>query len=223
MSEDRMRAHFRRAELALGQDAPSLDATLRQARREQTVRRAMFAAAAGLVIAVVGVAGYSALRLERSELTPLATPGLPTPQPAPLEPCGELRDVEIEPHHVAKFVTSFMSRRAAGSGAEACLSSFAADSYRVQTGDTYDPNAFGGAGTMCLYACGEFKVVDHRLDAEPQRVDANSYSVDVVVLLSDGRETVRMTEILAIGPGTSTDGNQQELVVRGAGTTGGLP
>jgi hypothetical protein len=226
MSDDRIRAMFRRADAAMSDDAPTLEATMRQAKRERTMRRvAMLAGGAG-VVAVLVVVGAVVLRPQVGDLTPVATPSAsdPVPTVAPATPCRSAPSAEpADEAAVRTFIATVMDRRVAGTAAEGCLSENAAQNYDAQSLDHYDPDAFGGAGPMCLYACGDFDITEYRLDTPPQQADANSWSVDVVVLLSDGKETVRITETLFVGPGTSSDGTQQPLIVRGATTTGGLP
>ena len=122
-----------------------------------------------------------------------------------------------------KFIDDFMRRRIAGSGAEQCLSDEAVGQYRESHADTYDPNANGGAGPLCLYACGAFRVVEYYFDTEPHQEDANSYQSAVIVQLSNGQETVRQYEAFAIGPGRASTGRPQLLVIRGVWNTPGLP
>jgi hypothetical protein len=120
-------------------------------------------------------------------------------------------------------VEDFVTRRIAGEWAESCLTSIAVEQYRSQNVDPYDPDANGGGGPLCLYACGSFRVVDYRFEGAHD-ADANSYEASIVVLRSDGNETVRQYEGLAIGTGVpSTSDESQVFVIRGAWTTVGLP
>jgi hypothetical protein len=219
MSDDRIRAAFRKADASLGYAPPDLDRTIRKARRGDVRIRIFATLGVAAVIAAGVLLGGIALRPDPQTVIPIAS-GTPAPTPVPT-PCGDLSVIGDNPN---AFVDDFMKRRISGAGAESCLTTGALEQYRTQNADPYDPNANGGAGPLCLYACGDFRVVEYRLETSSDAADANSYQAAVIVMLSDGKETVRQYEAFAFGPGVpSTSNESQVFVVRGAWATPGLP
>ncbi len=219
MSEDRIRAMFRKADASLGYAPPDLEQTLRKARLDDVRLRIFATVGVAVVIAVAVVGAGILMRPDPETVVPIAS-GTPVATPAPT-PCGDLSVIGDNPN---AFVDDFMQRRIDGVGAESCLTANALEQYQSQNADPYDPNANGGAGPLCLYACGTFRVVEYRLETSSDAADANSYQAAVIVMLSDGNETVRQDEAFAFGPGVpSTSDTSQVFVIRGAWTTPGLP
>ena len=199
MSEDRIRTMFRRADAVLGHAPPDLDETIAQAKRETATRRIVVGLGSAAVVVVAVIAALVTLRPDVERVVPPAA----TSQPS-VAPC-DAKDVNA-------FIENFMRRREDGTGAEACLSANALAQYRAGQRATYNPN-----DAMCLYACGPYKITGYDFMSPPQEADAHSYEAIVAVLVSQGEDTARMVEHWAIGPGTTASGDQQALVIRGAG------
>jgi hypothetical protein len=214
MSEDKIRMLFRRADASLGSAPPDFDATIRQAKRDAAIRRGRVALGSVALVAIAVVAGFVALRPNVERVTPAA----PGPTIAPSRPCGDIPDAQpgsITTNQVQAFVDDFMQRRVNGSGAEPCMSADAAAAYRGD--ETYQTG-------LCLYACADLRVAGFSVGTDwVRQADANSFEAEVLIRLSDGaRHAVTYTETYAVGPGATTSGDQQALVIRGVQRTAGF-
>lgn len=108
--------------------------------------------------------------------------------------------VERGEEGVIAFVDAYFAARAAGRGADGCLSAEAKAAYEK------------GDGGLCLYTCDGRRVTgEARERRDVRQADASSWEVQVTVAL--GAE--RRTETLFVGSGTAATG-RRGFVVRGA-------
>ena len=172
------------------------------------LRRVALLVGIPLLAVVAGVVAFVVTRPDDATVSPLTSE-----VPAVVERCSEV----LVGDNVTAFVNEFVRRRVDGSGAEACMTADAVETYGRRNAAPFDAEANGGRGPLCLYACGRFRVSSFEYKTEPRDAEvANTYETTIVVTLSDGDETVRQRETISIGFGQASTGERQALVVRDA-------